>query len=281
MPNFEELIGRLVSLIGEILGASSLRLGFGPTLAVLGVLLVLLHLVARPTSRWTTRDLGNLAAVGRSMALAAEAGSAAVFSLGMAGIARSTAAGRRMQTLAALPILAHVARAVARSGVPLRVSVNDPVAAAVASAVLADAHRATATGERVGRSQVAYLGEGRIVAAAHAMAAQGPSGATFVMGSLGEEGLLLLDGLVADSTASSVGTADAEQASSVLLEGDGTLIGPELFLAPADLHGAAGERTLALATNRVIWVGVAILVIGTALALTGVADVRDFLLGAG
>ena len=61
MPDFGELIGRLIGLFGELLSASSLRLGTGATLAVLGVMLVLLQLVARPTTRWTTRDLGGLA----------------------------------------------------------------------------------------------------------------------------------------------------------------------------------------------------------------------------
>ena len=90
MPSPAELLGRLVRFVGEILGASSLRFEIGPTLVVLGVVLVLLQLVARPISRWVTSDAAGLAGVGRAMALAAESGTDAVVSLGGAGITRTT-----------------------------------------------------------------------------------------------------------------------------------------------------------------------------------------------
>ena len=51
MPTPAELVGRFVEFVGDVLGASSLRFGIGPTLVVLGVLLVFLQLVARPISR--------------------------------------------------------------------------------------------------------------------------------------------------------------------------------------------------------------------------------------
>ena len=121
MPSPAELVGRLVRFVGEILGASSLRFEIGPTLAVLGILLVLLQLVARPVSRWVSSDAGGLTAVGRAMALAAESGTDVVVSLGNGGLVRATDALARLQTLAALPALSHVARAAARrSPVTLR-----------------------------------------------------------------------------------------------------------------------------------------------------------------
>ncbi|HET6745101.1 MAG TPA: hypothetical protein VFH90_04540, partial [Candidatus Limnocylindria bacterium] len=80
MPDIGRAVGDLLGFIGEQVGASSLRLGPIPTLAILGVLLVLLSLVARPSTRWTVRDLGRLAMVKRAMALAAEAGGSAVLS---------------------------------------------------------------------------------------------------------------------------------------------------------------------------------------------------------
>jgi len=103
MPSPAELLGRVVEFIGDILGASSLRFEIGPTLVVLGVVLVLLQLVARPISRWVTSDAAGLAGVGRAMALAAESGTDAVVSLGGAGITRTSDALGRLQTLAALP----------------------------------------------------------------------------------------------------------------------------------------------------------------------------------
>ena len=98
-----ELLERLINFVGEVLGSSSLRLEVGPTLVVLGVLLVLLQLVARPISRWQTTDAAGLAAIGRAMALAAEAGTDAVVVLGGAGIAALDRFPRALQTLAALP----------------------------------------------------------------------------------------------------------------------------------------------------------------------------------
>ena len=71
VPTPAELVARVVRFVGEILGASSLRFEVGPTLVILGVLLVFLQLVARPVSRWVTSDAGGLAGLGRAMAMAA------------------------------------------------------------------------------------------------------------------------------------------------------------------------------------------------------------------
>ena len=139
-----------------------MRLGAAPTVAILVVLLVLLSLVARPEARWSGKDLGGLGRVGRVMALAAESGADATISLGSAGVSRGASATERFQTLAALPLLGHVADAAARAGVPLRVTTNDPVAALLAQATLAAAHRRTATPERASAAAVEYLGEGRV-----------------------------------------------------------------------------------------------------------------------
>jgi hypothetical protein len=278
MPDLGRLLGDLVAFLGEQVAASSLRLGPVATVVLLGVVLVLLSLVARPPTRWTLRDIGRLAAVGRAMALAAESGGAATFSLGTAGVARATFALDRLQTLAALPILGVVARAAARSGVPLRVSTNDPVAAHMADLVLDDAHRRTETLERRDRSSTDYLGEGRATAAAAAMAPAGSPAAAFVAGSLSEEGLLLLDGSARRAASTSFGTADASQATSVLLTGEGTMVGPELFAATSDARGRS-DRTAVTATNRVVLAAAAVVVIGSLAAWVAGIDVAAALVG--
>ncbi len=51
MPNPGELIGRIVAWVGELINDSSLRLGIAPTVSLLVVVLVLLSLVARPSTR--------------------------------------------------------------------------------------------------------------------------------------------------------------------------------------------------------------------------------------
>ena len=278
MPDLGALLGGIVSFIGEQVAASSLRLGPLATLTVLGVALVLLSLVARPSTRWTVRDLGHLAAVGRAMALAAESGGAAAFALGTAGVARAAGALGRIQTLAAMQILGVVARAAARSGVPLRVTTNDPVAAAMAEGVLAEAHRRTETLERSDRSTADYLGEGRATAAAAALARGGAPAANFVSGDLAEEGLALLHGSGLAAAWTSFGTAAASQAPSVLLTGEGTMIGPELFQATSD-HGSRAERTGVLAANRLVATALVVIVIGSALAWVAGVDVTAILVG--
>ncbi len=278
MPDLGALLGGLVSFIGEQVAASSLRLGPVATVTLLGVVLVLLSLVARPSTRWTVRDIGRLASVGRAMALAAESGTVAALSLGTAGVARATTALGRIETLAAMPILGIVARAAARSGVPLRVTTNDPVAAAMADMLLADAHRRTETPERRDRSTAEYVGEGRATAAATALASGGSPAANFVAGGLGEESLLLLHGASRGAAWTSFGTAAPSQASSVLLTGEGTMIGPELFQATSD-HGVRAERTGVLAANRLIGAAVAVIVIGSVLAWVAGVDVTAALVG--
>jgi hypothetical protein len=278
MPDIGGIVGELVGFIGEQVAASSLRLGAIATVALLAVLLVLLSLIARPSTRWTVRDVGRLASVGRAMALAAESGGLAAFSLGSAGIARATSSLDRLQTLAVLPVLSIVARAAARSGVPLRVTANDPVAAALVEGVLDEAHRRTETAERRDRSRAVYVGEGRATSAAASLVRPDLPAATFVAGSLQEEGLLTLGGESRDAPWTTFGTAAASQASSVLLTGEGALIGPELFQASSDLRGRS-DRTGVLAANRLIGAAVAVIVIGSLLAVAAGVDVMAALAG--
>lgn len=281
MPSPAELLGRLVRFIGEILGASSLRFEIGPTIVVLGVVLVLLQLVARPISRWVTSDAAGLAGVGRAMALAAESGTDAVVSLGGAGIVRTSDALGRLQTLAALPILGHVARAAARSGIPLRVLTNDPIAGVVAAATVDAAHAATATRERLGRSRVVLVGEGRPTIAGLAMTTRARPAAAFALGSLREEALLHLEGLRAGAGSLAAASAEAAQAPSLLLGAGAVLIGPEPYQAGADLRSSAEERTMVMAANRLIALAIAVIVVGSILALVGVGDLVEFLAGSG
>ena len=279
MPDIGGMLANLLDFIGEQIGASSLRLGPIPTVALLGILLVLLSLIARPTSRWVARDLGRLAAVSRAMALAAESGGAAAFSLGSAGVARAASSFDRLQTMAAIPVLGHVARAAARAGVPLRVTASDPIAINLAEGALDAAHRATETEERQERSTTEYVGEGRPTAAAISLAEAGAPAAAFVGGGLSEEALLLLDGAQDGAAWSSFGTAGASQAGSVLLEGDGTLIGPELYQAPSDLRPAGLDRIAVLAANRIILAALVTIVLGSLLAVAGGMDLAGVLAG--
>ena len=282
MPNPAEALGEVVRFVGGILSSSTLRFETGPTLALLGVLLVFLQLVARPISRWSSADAAGLGGVGRAMALAAESGTDAVVSLGSAGLARATDALARLQTLAALPVLAHVARASARAGVPLRVLTADAFSAAVAATTIEAAHASTATPERVGRSRIVVTGDGRTVSAGLVMTARAHPAAAFALGSLREEAALHLDGLRGGAGALVAGTAEPSQVPTLITSGaTGVLVGAEPFQAAADLRSDIAQRTTVLAGNRLLWLAVAVILVGSALALAGVVDIRAFLVGTG
>jgi hypothetical protein len=277
MGEATDLVGALIRFVGGILGESSLRLDIGPTLAVLGILLVLLQLVARPVTRWATSDAGGLSAVGRGMALAAEAGTDAVVSLGSGGLARATDAAARLQTIAALPLLGHVGRAAARSGVPLRVLTNDPLAAIAAAATVESAHASTDTRERTARSHVVFVGEGRPVPAGLAMTTRARPAAAFAFGSMREEAQLHLEGLASGAGSLTSGTAEPSQPATVVLASPAALIGPELYQAAADLRADVGERTTVLAANRLIVLAVLALVGGGALAFAAGIDPAELI----
>ncbi|HLE88540.1 MAG TPA: DUF6754 domain-containing protein [Candidatus Limnocylindria bacterium] len=279
MPNLGELAARLIGILADTVGSSSLRLGAAPTVTILLVILVLLSLVARPGIRWSGRDIGRLAEMGRAMALAAESGADAAVSLGSAGISRAASALERFQTIAALPILGHVARTAARAGVPLRVTTNDPVTALAAAATLASAHRLTSTPERAAASTVAYIGEGRAVSAAAALSGARPHGVAAVAGGVGEEGILILDGQLRAADWSVAGTASASQPAGPLLVADGALIGPGLLQAAAEIAGGEHARSSVLAANRLIWSAIAVLLIGSAMGLAGGPHIAEFLAG--
>lgn len=280
MPSPAELFGRVVAFVGEILGASSLRFEVLPTLVLLGIVLVLLQLVARPVSRWVSGEAAGLGAVGRAMGLAAEAGTDVVVSLGAGGVTRTTDAAARLQTLAALPVLGHVARAAARGGVPLRVLTNDPMAALLAAATVEASHASTATEERAGRSRVVMVGEGRLAAAGLVMTARARPASAFAFGSLREEAGLHLEGLRGGSEALSAGTAEPAQAPTVLLAGGAAAIGPEPYQVAADLRSDPNERIAVMAANRLIGLALVAIAVGVGLSLAGIIEPGSLVLGA-
>ena len=279
MPNIGELASQIISSVINAVATSSLRLGAAPTAAILLAPLILLSLVARPGGRWTAHDLGHLASIRRAMALAAESGTDALVSLGSAGLARATSASERLQTLAAMPLLAHLARSAARAGVGLRVIVNDPLAAFMADGALGDAHERTETLERAGGSRVEYLGEGRPLAGAAAMSDAGGHGVAMVAGGVAEDSLLLLGGLAATARWSLGATATATEAAGALLDAEGALIGPELFQAAGNISSAGHARTAVWAANRMIAGVIALLVLGSLAILAGSPDLAGFLVG--
>src|SRR5437764_7866763 len=96
MPNIGDLAGHLIGLLGDLIGSSTARLGAPGIGSILLVLFLLLALLARPVTRWTTRDVGRLATLPRSLAIGAAAGARGAGSLGTAGMARpARPVGRR------------------------------------------------------------------------------------------------------------------------------------------------------------------------------------------
>ena len=279
MPNLGQLASQVISWAINAVSDSSMRLGPAPTLVALLIPLVVLSLVARPARRWVGRDLGTLDRLSHAMALAAESGTDAAVTIGGAGLIRAASAAERIQTLVALPLLGHLARAAARAGVPLRVTSNDPLATFLAQRTIEDAHELTATRERSSASTVEYIGEGRPLAAATALTDPGGHGVVLVAGGLAEESLLVLDGLARSAGWSVGATASPSQLAGPLMHNDGAVIGPEFFQAVAEVAPLAHSRTAVIAANRLIIAAVAALLIGSALMVAGAPDLAPFLAG--
>ena len=125
------------------------------------------------------------------------------------------------------------------------------------------------------------VGEGRPAIAGLALTTRARPAAAFAVGSLREEGLLHLDGLRGGAGSLAAASAEAAQAPSLVIGGGVALIGPEPFQAAADLRSSVDERTMVMAANRLIGVVIAIIVIGSLLALAGAPDLVDFLAGNG
>lgn len=94
-------------------------------------------------------------------------------------------------------------------------------------------------------------------------------GARATLPGAAQESLLLASGVAAGDGTTRIGLGEASEAPSVLLLGDGALIGADLFAAPADLRGAGQSRIAVVATNRLIGIAAAVLVIALAWALLG------------
>jgi hypothetical protein len=96
---------------------------------------------------------------------------------------------------------------------------------------------------------------------------------------MAEEGLLVFDGTLRDADWSVAGTASAAQAAGPLLNGDGSLIGPELLQASGEVAHDGSARAAVLAANRLIWTVIGILLLGSVVAWAGGPQVAEFLAG--
>ena len=75
------------------------------------------------------------------------------------------------------------------------------------------------------------------------------------------------------------GTASASQAAGPLLNGDGSLIGPELLQAGGEVSATESSRAAVLAANRLIWSVIGVLLLGSVVAWAGGPQVAEFLAG--
>ena len=89
----------------------------------------------------------------------------------------------------------------------------------------------------------------------------------------------MLDGVLGDAEWSVGATASPSQAAGPLLNGDGSLIGPELFQAVGEIGARGHARTAVLAANRLIWGAIGLLVVGSLIAWAGGPQVAAFLTG--
>ena len=217
------------------------------------------------------------------MALAAESGTDAVVCSAAAGSRARPTRSRASRRWPRCRCSAHVGRAAARSGVPLRVLVNDPLAGVAAER--GPRHRPPPHGDaratRRGRAS-SSPGEGRPALSGLAMTARARPAAALALGSLREEATLLLEGLRSGGGSLSAGTAEAAQAADRAPgrrrrpASGRSCSRPPPTCAPTERADDGDGRQSAPAGWRV-----AVLVVGSVLSLAGVIEPSDLLLGIG
>jgi hypothetical protein len=198
------------------------------------------------------RELSNL------VAESAESGRPLHVSVGVAGVGNAATA----ETWAGLTLLAHLAEEAAAHGIPILVSVSDATALPIAEDLVYSAYG------RVGRhdlarsaSQVRLIAPSPMAYAAGAMGllSRQPLAGNVMVGSFGDEVLLITETGAGRGLFQVVGSADPQTLSLVRVSADETLAGEEIFAGGAYTARQPAHATAAslLAADWFRWVLIA------------------------
>ena len=201
------------------------------------LLLLLLPLLFFLSFRVQAGKAGNLrplpaveelaAAVGRS----AETGKALHVSVGVAGVGGPQTA----ETWAGLTLLADLADKAATSGTPLIVTVADPTVVPLAQEILWRAHRRNGNPEDYDPTQVRFVAPNPMAysAGVAGLLLREPLTANVMVGTFGEEVLLMGEVAAREGVRQVAGTANPQALPLLAATADRTLIGEEIFAGGA------------------------------------------------
>ncbi len=140
-------------------------------------------------------------------------------------------------TLAALTILGHVARRVARHGTPLEVPCADPIVMTTAQEIVRAAYAEAGQPDRYDPSKIAYLTYDQFgyTAGVDGMMVRDRPEAVFLLGYFAAESLILAETGHSIGAIQIAGTKETSQLPFFVAACDYTLIGEELFAASSYL----------------------------------------------
>jgi len=197
--------------------------------------------------------------VGRS----AETGQPLHISVGVEGLGGSATA----ETWAGLTLLAHLADEAAASDAPLVVTVSDPTVLPLAQDLLQRAYLRQGNPEGYSPTQVQFIAPEPMAYAAGVMGmlARDRLGGNIMVGSFGDEYLLMGEVGAHRGLRQIVGTADPRTLPLVYASADETLIGEEMFAGGAYTSREPIQVASLLAADWVRWLVIAV-ILGWAVA---------------
>jgi len=225
------------------------------------LLLAILMLRVRAGKAGELRPLPGPAELPNAVAGAAEAGRALHVSVGVAGVGGAATA----ETWAGLTLLDQLADDAAVSDAPLLVTVADATVLPIVQDILQRAYARNGKAERYDPGQVRYIAPDHTAYAAGTMGLfeRETLAGNVMVGSFGDEYLLIGEAGVRRGLKQVVGTADPRVLSLVYVSADETLVGEEMFAAGAYASQKPGQVASLLAQDWLRWIVVAAILVTT------------------
>lgn len=211
------------------------------------------------------RPLAGLKELPELLGRSAETGQPLHVSVGVAGIGGSVTA----ETWAGLTVLRQLAEAAAACDTPLLVTVSDATVLPFAQDILWRAHVRNGNPEGYDATQVRLIAPEPMAYAAgvSGLLEREPLTANVMIGSFGDEYLLIGETGVRRGVRQIVGTADPQTLPLVYATADETLIGEEMFAGGAYTAGLPVQIASLLAEDWARWVLVAGILVAAAIKL--------------
>ena len=229
--------------------------------SLLALLLLIVVLLAVYTFRVKAGKAGHLRQIagfqrlGELVAQSAETGRPLHVSVGVAGVGGAATA----ETWAGFALLGQLADDAAAHGIPLLVTVSDATALPIAQDIVCRAYSRHGGADRACANQVRLIAP---LPSAYAAGAMGllmrePLAGNIMVGSFGDEYLLIGDAGVRRGHYQVVGATDPQTLALMRVSADDTLVGEEIFAGGAYAPGRPIQIASLLAEDWLRWLLVA------------------------